>query len=300
LTIGQPTVENDRYSFPVVLLGSDEGVAALNFSFHYDPAVFVPVGAQPGQAAANANKQVTGNAPEPGQYVVVMMGVNRDSVMEGTVAQVVMRQVGEPVEGVSRVTLDETAMATFEGMALPSRGDSRAVRMGESAPPEEAETPEPDSVDEPEVPGESEDVRRPVRPQGAMTAPEHLRADASPSQDAVEAPGAPVESLNSEPGSASSVEESHAPMGRPLSPLGVREVPVAQPDSVGSESRTGALSQETGYQEMEELVVATGLEEKRPERESWLPARRFGYIMVVSPLVLVLTGYAVWRTRRRR
>lgn len=131
LSIGRPVIQNNQYTFPVNLQGNAEGVAALDFRLNYDPAVFSPVSAQSGTSAAAAQKQVSSNVAEPGEFIVVMMGFNQNVVEPGTVVQVVLEKIGEPASGQSELIIAEPTMATYEGVEIDSSGLARVVRFGE-------------------------------------------------------------------------------------------------------------------------------------------------------------------------
>ena len=49
LHVGAPTIDGHDYSFPILLSGDVEQVAALDFRLHYDPEVFEPVSAATGR-----------------------------------------------------------------------------------------------------------------------------------------------------------------------------------------------------------------------------------------------------------
>ncbi len=122
LEIGKPTVEGERYTIPVVLSGGDDRVAALDFRLRYGPAVFQPGSAATGTAAHQSNKIVTANMATPGEYIVVMMGPNQNTLDRGEVARIVMQRVGEPRSGSSDLTIADPTLATWEGIELPAQG----------------------------------------------------------------------------------------------------------------------------------------------------------------------------------
>lgn len=161
LSIGRPVVQNNQYTFPVNLQGNAEGVAALDFRLAYDPAVFSPVSAQIGTSGATAQKQVSSNVAEPGEFIVVMMGFNQNVVEPGTVVQVVLEKIGEPANGQSELLINEPTMATYEGVEIDSNGEARVVKFGEGNPEDEG-AEEPPSVEpnkdaeSPESPAEAE------------------------------------------------------------------------------------------------------------------------------------------------
>lgn len=167
LGIGAPTVEEQRIALPIVLNSGSDGVAALNFRLIYDPDVFAPVSVEPGRAALGANKQVTGNMPSPGEYVVVMMGFNQTTVSAGDIARILFRQVGEAEDGFSRVTIEDTALARWDGTEMPSEGGTSVIRLNEASP-ETPDTPETPAKPEtpPALPEDEEPAAQPVSQTG--------------------------------------------------------------------------------------------------------------------------------------
>lgn len=147
LSLGKPVVQNNQYTFPVNLQGDAQGVAALDFRLSYDPAVFSPVSATTGNSAVTAQKQISSNVAEPGEFVVVMMGFNQNEVQPGTVVELVLEKIGEPANGQSELLIAEPTMATYEGVELDSSGEARVVRFGEDKTEDEI-TEEPAPVEE--------------------------------------------------------------------------------------------------------------------------------------------------------
>ncbi len=129
LRLGTPTINNNQYTFPVVLQGDAEGVAALDFRLAYDPAVFNPVSAQSGTTALQAQKQVSSNIAAPGEFVVVLMGFNQNTVGAGEVVEVVLEKIGEPSGGATTLRIAEPTLATNVGIEVDSRGIGRTLRF---------------------------------------------------------------------------------------------------------------------------------------------------------------------------
>ncbi len=172
LTIGRPVIQDNQYTFPVNLQGNAEGVAALDFRLAYDPAVFSPVSAQTGTSAATAQKQVSSNVAEPGEFIVVMMGFNQNVVEPGTVVQVVLEKIGEPANGQSELLINEPTMATYEGVEIDSNGEARVVKFGDETPEDKGaeEPPAADTdkdADSPELPAEA-DAEPGAQPTGSF------------------------------------------------------------------------------------------------------------------------------------
>ena len=171
--IGTPTVEDGQVVLPIHLGATEEGVAALNFRLSYDANVFEPVGLQPGQAAQQASKQVTGNMPSPGDYVVVMMGFNQSTVNTGDVAYVTFRQIGESDGGLSRFIVQDTTLARWDGTEMPSEGGTRVVRLedGQTETPENPETPETQDPGAPAPADQGPGTPAPERGRSSIAAP---------------------------------------------------------------------------------------------------------------------------------
>jgi hypothetical protein len=157
LQLGTPTVEAERYVFPVILQGSDTPVAAMDFRLQFDPAVFRPLAADPGSMALQSDKTVTANAPAPGEYVVVMMGFNQNGVEGGEIARIALERIDGGDSGSSRVALTDTTFSTWEGEEVASQGSERVVGLDGDVPeepevPQEPDAPEDEDPTE-EVPG---------------------------------------------------------------------------------------------------------------------------------------------------
>ena len=144
LSLGEPTVEDGHYVFPVVLAGESE-VASLNFTLSYDPTRFEPVLAEPGHQAAFAGKQIAANAVAPGTYIVVVLGLNQTAIAAGEVARIGLRPLGTP-EGTTRLDLVDTSLASWEGPELPSEGIGRTLDLGGTEPETETETSAEDTA----------------------------------------------------------------------------------------------------------------------------------------------------------
>ncbi len=149
LRVGVPEVTGDTVVLPVLLEGDvPEGVAALDFTLQYDPAVFQPVGAEAGAAAVAARKQVQSNEVSPGNYVVMMFGLNQTTVQSGQVAAVTLAKKNQPASNQSSVAIEDTALASVDGFEIASQGSNQTVTF--APPPNDGE---------PQDPGET-----PVRP----------------------------------------------------------------------------------------------------------------------------------------
>lgn len=148
LQIGAMKVEGDQVTIPV-LLGGDvgAGVAAMDFRVTYNPEVLQPLTAVPGSAAAQAQKRVLANMGAPGEYVVVMMGMNQTTCNAGEVANVVLRRVPGSDKnmglGLSRATLSAADGSPIPSTTLPF--ESPEEGDGEPAEPDQDDESEDDS-----------------------------------------------------------------------------------------------------------------------------------------------------------
>ena len=159
LRIGDPEVEDGIYTFPIILLEDGGKVAAANFRVHFDPAVFEPLAAVAGAAAVRANKAVTGNVPLPGEYIIVMMGLNATTVSSGDLAHVQLRLIGGTESGETDILLSDTTLATLEGTELPSQSLGNRIRLGPAPENIEEDGPEPEPQDDSKPPTSSDESR---------------------------------------------------------------------------------------------------------------------------------------------
>jgi hypothetical protein len=156
LNVGSPTVSGNNVVLPVYLEGNvDSGVAALDFTLRYDPAVLAPGGVRAGDAAVAADKGVQYNMKAPGQYVVMMFGLNQSTMESGKIADITLRRVGSANPDETSVSIDGTTLASLEGQTIASRGSSATVQLAntptDDPDPDEPETP-PDTNPDPTVP----------------------------------------------------------------------------------------------------------------------------------------------------
>ncbi len=165
LQIGQIKVEGDQVTIPV-LLGGDvgAGVAAMDFRFTYNPEVLQPLTAVAGSAAAQAQKRVLANMGAPGEYVVVMMGMNQTTCNSGEVVNVVLRKTpgaGENLGlGLSRATLSAADGSPIASTTLPYQDLDQ-----------EDEDPQVPDEDEEDDSSDDADSRRPVAPTQPLDPP---------------------------------------------------------------------------------------------------------------------------------
>jgi len=129
LHIGKVRVEDSEYVVSVMLEASEHQVAAADFRLRYDPLVVAPERVVVGDSARQADKAVTANVTAPGEYVIVVMGLNRNTIPDGELAQVVFRAIGAPGSRESELVIAEATLATWEGMELPVEVQGARIRL---------------------------------------------------------------------------------------------------------------------------------------------------------------------------
>lgn len=145
VSLGAPSVANNQVTFPVSIGGDmGTGVSALDFRFHYDPAVFRPVSVDAGSAAVDADKRIEWNVRTPGECVVVMMGMNQTLCQAGEVAQVVLQRLGEAAAGDYSFSIARPTLASAEGDVIDAKGTEGTYSF--EAPPK---NDNPDSANKP-------------------------------------------------------------------------------------------------------------------------------------------------------
>ncbi len=130
LDMGSPTVEDRRVTFPVLLNGDiGAGVAALDFRFQYDPAVFRPVSASAGPEALEANKRIYWNVRRPGECSVVMMGMNQSLCRPGMVASIEFERVNTELSGDYGFSILQPTLSSVDGESIVAQGGRQVVRL---------------------------------------------------------------------------------------------------------------------------------------------------------------------------
>ena len=244
LTPGKPRVESDRYEVPIYLSGAANDVAALDFSLAYDPAVFQPVSISPGAAASAAGKLVTANLPEPGKYIVVMMGFNQTPVANGEVARIVLERVGSSSQRESNLSVGDTTLSTWEGVELPAEGGTAAVTVPpkEEKPSDNHDTkPDAGKPEKPATPtaGETASAKPRGNPQVAMAETgDTVAAAPAASKDAPPAKAETAPNGDKADGAAPDVVAAAAKAADERSRLG--EVPAES--GLGMGKRTSAVT----------------------------------------------------------
>jgi hypothetical protein len=156
VAVEAPTVESNRYVFPIAIGADASGAASLDFQLRYDPEVFTPVSVGLGPAAMAAGKVVEGNADAPGSYRVLVMGLNQNSLPPGQVAQVVFERNADATATSSQVSLEAPTLADASGAVLPSNGSQQEVVFDRAvAPSEDAPADKPSDAEEDMPPAEA-------------------------------------------------------------------------------------------------------------------------------------------------
>ena len=261
LGIGKATVEGDRLVVPITLDGDvGAGVAAVDFTFRYDPDVVQPVGASPGANARLANKEVQTSSLAPGEYKVVMMGVNQTVFGPGDVLSITMQRVPGAEGAKLALGIRAPTLASADGTVIDSAVrpyvDEDAVEEPEQPDPAD-DKPEPDADDRPDVGSpasgdEDDSTQPPDAATGGAGGPSAPRAADEPADDAelrlssAINEAARVRETIATPGTEPSEEPSGDESGPPneTTPDTAAEAsaPVSE-DAVGQEPATEAVTQ---------------------------------------------------------
>lgn len=211
LQLGDPALDGDRITVPIMLDADASGeISSLDFRLRYDPNQLRPVGAAAGAAARNADKDVMVNERDPGDFSVIMMGLNRNVVSDGEIATVTFQRVGNA--GAADVRITQTTFASPDAIEIPSRGSSRTLRWGEG----------PETV----AAADRETSAQPSAQQAGTTSPQ--------AEDASGAPGTTAPQAGGVPGAAGGVFDPDT-----LPTPGQPEVPVADAGQPGAAASAG-------------------------------------------------------------
>ena len=176
LRIGQPVVQGDQVTIPVLLEGDVAGgVAALSFQLNYDPSALEPRQASPGAAAQSAGKDVMTNVKEPGTYMVVMAGLNNGTLASGEVTNIVLERRGDDAS--TNISITGATFASLQGDEIPSRGSTGNISF------EQAEEDDTES-DEEQAPSEEEQAPDQGDAEGENKGPEPVPVTAPEAEPA--------------------------------------------------------------------------------------------------------------------
>jgi hypothetical protein len=129
LRLGAATYEGENVTIPVILEGDISGGAStIAFSLQYDDQVLEPVTSAAGAAASAADKLVQSNVPSPGQYKVIMMGMNQSTMTSGEVATITMR-VKDAQATQADLSITNTSFASPAGTEIPSQGSTQTLKF---------------------------------------------------------------------------------------------------------------------------------------------------------------------------
>lgn len=169
LQLGEPTVENDRITIPVVLGGDlTGGVSAMDFRFRYNPEALQPVSVVAGTAAQSADKRVMSNLRTPGEYAVVMMGFNQTACGPGEAIRIVLQRLQGPDQKWN-LSLSDPTMSSVDGRLIESQ-----VVPSDIEPAREVEQEEEEAGRQPRLPEvdtgaeEAGTAEEPAAPQRAV------------------------------------------------------------------------------------------------------------------------------------
>ncbi|MBI2423710.1 MAG: hypothetical protein HYV27_12845 [Candidatus Hydrogenedentes bacterium] len=225
--MGAPEISGTTYSFPILLESDDSNVAALNFTFRYDATSFDNLGAVSGAQALQANKLVTASAPEPGSMVVVLVGMNQNTMASGEVARIQLEQKNADLDSGAQFQLLNESLATAEGLPIPSgvRGHDLPPKEGTQPPeekppaqdpPKNSDTPAPNANGAPpSLSGIAAGAVAPISPLNASEPRETDPEKASLRQETMLASSDPAMPADAEPGDSSNETQENIGLDKP-------------------------------------------------------------------------------------
>ncbi|MFM1918374.1 MAG: hypothetical protein RLZZ303_8 [Candidatus Hydrogenedentota bacterium] len=330
LAVAPPTVESNRYVFPISLEGAETGVASLDFQFRYDPEIFTPVSVETGAGAVAAGKLADGNLAAPGAYNVLVMGVNQNALPPGEVARIVLERNPGSGGSQSNVVVANPTLSSAQGDVLAASGSDRMVRLDGEAPEpddraeEDAETPEteepePDPSEAPAAPEESGDQMGEDLSRNVADALLVGLAQATPSETTEAKRGVPV-SGEETPETVYSIRERRMPaealptvVAVPVQALDAERVESSDSKAakvaesaapvVAPEERPATPAVMNGGETTTPLTVEEEYSAMTPEadgnaQEGGRMQQPWQEILVVSGVVALIAA-AVWWSRRR-
>ena len=162
LELGTPVAVGETIRVPIQLGGDvGNGVSAMDFRLNYDPAVFEPVEVSAGAALQAAGKLVEANVARPGEYAVLIFGMNQSGVTGGEVAQIALRVLDKPPSEGSELAITNTTLSLANAQRLPSRGSTRTVSFDGQTPSEPVDVPAPTGP-LPALPGSDDEDETPA------------------------------------------------------------------------------------------------------------------------------------------
>lgn len=145
LRMGNPQLDGEHITIPVLLEGDvGQGVSTMDFQLNYDPGVLEPVAVTQGVASRSAGKQVQANKRGDGEYKIVVVGLNQNTVSSGEVANVIFQRVGSQ-GGRTDLHITASTLSSAQAEEIPSSGSRASIDLeGGRIVDEEVE---PESVD---------------------------------------------------------------------------------------------------------------------------------------------------------
>jgi len=129
------TIESDHLIVTLELTGG-ENATAINYTLRYDPEKLEPVGVTPGSSVSAGEKSLADNVVAPGQWTMVIMGLNQRTIPDGDIAIAEFR-LRSSNESTIEVVVEEPVLSTWEGDEIPVTGGryEMVVRSGDTKQP---------------------------------------------------------------------------------------------------------------------------------------------------------------------
>jgi hypothetical protein len=134
LQFGTAQPDGEYLLIPINLSGDNgPGVSTIDFNVRYDPAVFEPSGVSKGPSATAADKNVSVNKRSDGDYKVLIVGLNQNTMENGEIATLVLKKIDSPQASSSNLRIVNTTFAAANADPVPSQGDTETVSLDETA-----------------------------------------------------------------------------------------------------------------------------------------------------------------------
>jgi len=291
ITVGQPIdARAGQFRLPVTnTLETGEAPSTMQFDIYYNPQQLQLTEVAAGSAATDAGKGVSYNILEPGKARFIAAGLNRDSIGEGTLAEITFKTLETATVGKTPITIRNTVMADADANLIVSHGVDGSIEIDTDS----VETSEQDQVLEPI---ESPDADGTAAVQPGETLPARVVIPGV-IDTVIAKPSARTAPVRSQPSAAGTEPAATEPAGRYSTvPGGAAEEPAAPP-GVGTED-AGSLppfpspAQDVrsmpGPQRTDEIAELEHREETEPDAAG--PAtssRRWRIVVIEAGAVIV-------------
>ncbi len=121
--------DSSHILLPIFLETGGSDVSSITFQMKYDPSVLRPGAIEAGPVARSAFKDARGNVPSPGTYMVLIAGINQNSMGSGEVARIQMEKMKDPSSGRTRVIIAKPALSGSDAQTVPCAGSGVEITL---------------------------------------------------------------------------------------------------------------------------------------------------------------------------